>query len=309
MEKGTNTESDPAVLVLLATYNGTRFLFEQLESVANQKNVNATVLLRDDGSHDDTNRLVSTGCEALGLDLSVIRDELGPTGSAGANFMAIANIAVDLPFDYFAFCDQDDIWLPDKLSRSIALLRTANAAGYSSNLTAFSDHKIKEWPVRKSGAQRRFDYLFQGASAGCTYVLTPAALRNCVDLLPDGRFPKWLSHDWYIYAACRARGMAWVMDHESHIRYRQHDGNAFGAKPGLRGIIDRLSFMRSGWYRNHIAWLSKVIPLDDEALAITRAVQRMNFRDRLFLLRSASQFRRRLRDRLLLRLTIAFGLL
>lgn len=305
----STSETLPTVLVLLATFDGERFLPEQLRSVASQCNVRPTVLVRDDGSHDNTILLVAAECEALGLDLMVMDDELGPTGSAGSNFMAIASVAVDQPFDYFAFCDQDDIWLPDKLSRSIALLRASDGAGYSSNLTAFSDRDLDEWPVLKTGPQRQFDYLFQGASAGCTYVLTPDALRHCVDLLPDGRFPNWLSHDWYIYAACRARGLVWVMDDESHIRYRQHDSNAFGAKPGLRGYVDRLSLMRSGWYRNHILWLSKVLPLDDEATAVTRAVQRFNFVDRLFLLRSASQFRRRFRDRLFLRLTITFGLL
>ena len=309
MAGGFDISDHASVLVLLATYNGARFLREQLGSLAAQKGVRVAILWRDDGSVDHTRELVVTQCAALDLDLRIIGDEIGATGSAGANFMAIARAAIDAPFDYFAFCDQDDIWLPDKLSKSIAMLREGDAAAYSSNLTAFSDRTAREWIVRKSGAQGPFDYLFQGASAGCTYVLTPEALRHCVDLLPGGRFPKWLSHDWYVYAACRAAGMAWVMDDESRIRYRQHDDNAFGAKPGLRGLIDRLSFMRSGWYRNHIAWLSKVIPLDDKALAITAAVERLNMRDRLYLLWSASHSRRRFQDRLLLRLTIIFNLL
>lgn len=298
-----------AVAILLATRNGAQYLRQQVDSLAGQTGVALTVFCRDDASSDNTVALLAEVCATHGLALRMIEDGLGPSGSAGANFMAIARAVRGEPFDHFAFCDQDDIWLPDKLMRAVARLADEKAAGYSSNLLAFDDRTGRQWIVAKDQPQRRWDYLFQGASAGCTYVLTREALHACVDAIPPGPFPAWLSHDWFVYAACRARGLPWVIDDAACILYRQHGGNVFGAKPGWRGVFERYRFARSGWYRRHIAWLAQVLPLSPDAARLARAAVRLGARDRILLSRSLRELRRRPRERVMLALMIASGLL
>lgn len=303
------TASLQRTAILLATLNGEDWIGEQLLSIIAQQYQDWHVFLRDDGSSDRTVAIAAAMMPASRL--TILDPTGGATGSPAGNFFAaLGQVALD-EFDYVCFCDQDDIWAPDKLARAIACLASSGAAGYSCDLIAFDNEKRTAWYIEKSQTLARWDYLFQGASAGCTYVLTREAgeLVKKKTLPLMGAFPKARSHDWLTYAICRSHSLNWFMDRSAHIFYRQHSSNAFGGMPGVGGLLARLRLARAGWYREHVMWLRQFLAGTPGEMAVLDAVERGDWRSRLTLVRQCSQFRRRASDARKLALLLALGLL
>lgn len=165
---GINIHRVPKCVVLLAVYNGMKYLNEQVESIFKQIGVDLTILISVDASLDGSEAWVDT---LLQRDPRVvILPHGGKFGSAAKNFFRLLS-EVDVPaFDYIAFADQDDYWYSDKLLRATCILNDQNYDAYSSNVTAF-------WPggkrmlVNKAQVQKQWDFIFQSAGPGCTYVM------------------------------------------------------------------------------------------------------------------------------------------
>lgn len=298
------------ILVLLATFNGASHVEDQIATILTQRGVDVRVIVRDDGSTDDTPSILRRLAAASGGAVSLMEDARGATGSAATNFLAmIAAVEVE-GHDWVALADQDDIWMPDKLLRAVHQLRAQNADGYSSNLLAFSDDEASAWIIRKDQPQRRFDHLFQSASAGCTYVLSTRAVHLIARQLAALRkpVPVTISHDWLIYAACRSAGMQWVFDPVARIAYRQHGRNVYGARRGWRALPGKIALMRTHWYRRGIAWLSTFISAGSEEQQVLLHVGRLGWADRWWLIRHAHELRRDRREAQLLRLALLTGL-
>ena len=301
-------KSLPHVTVLLATYNGAEHIGEQIASIADQADVVVRIVARDDGSRDDTVTRAQSSAAADGVPFEWLEDVDGPSGSAGANFLRLLAGARLDGSDFVAFADQDDVWLPGKLANAIARMRRDEASGYSSNLIATGPAPGERRMVVKSQPPRAFDYLFQSASAGCTYVLDLRAVAAaCAPIARAVSIPRFVSHDWYVYAACRAAGLGWTFDPDAHILYRQHRANVEGARTGLSGIRARLRQSRSGWYRGHIAWLAETLDIPSEARKVFADLQRDSFAARLRLVSKVADFRRTRRDRVALAMLILFG--
>lgn len=291
----------PRVLVLLATYGGQAFVDQQIASILWQVGVEAHILIRDDGSRDDTPAICEAWAQRHPERIAMLHDGVR-TGSATGNFFRLLAAAPLAACDYVAFADQDDIWFPDKLARAVAAMRAEGAEGYSSDLLAFDQGARAAWMIGKAGGAAELDYLFQGASAGCTYVLSASAAAMVREVMADVRegWPRAMSHDWTIYAACRSRGLGWVRDPEARLLYRQHGGNDYGAKPGLGGLIHRLRAVRDDWYRAHVSWLRHVVAMTPAERDVFAALDRG---DRRWLARNARRFRRSPREARLLALT------
>lgn len=300
----------PRVRVLMATFNGGRFIADQLATILHQQAVEVSVCVRDDGSSDDTIALVDAEARRDARVKRLVKQDK-PTGSAARNFLRLLESIELSDVDYVAFSDQDDLWLGHKLRRGVDLLTATGAAGYSSDLMAFDDAGVRaSWRLDKHGRQRRWDYLFQGASAGCTYILTRAVVERIRPWLRTLQFPDGhgISHDWLIYAYVRSQELGWVCDSAAPILYRQHGGNVYGSRRGLTDIAARIKLLRSGWYRSHIRWLADQLNLSAEGHTIRRRLDRMALRDRLWLIANARHFRRRPREILLLCVALAAGL-
>jgi len=174
------------------------------------------VLVRDDGSADATVEIV----RSRGLDVEV-GDHFGFVRSFGA-LLARADA------DYVAFCDQDDVWLPDKLSRAVARLEgVAGPAVYCGRLEIV-DEELR--PLGLSPLPRRglsfANALVESQAAGCTIVLNRAG-RELV-----GEFPaEAVSHDWWTYLVLSAFGEI-LYDPDPAILFRKHEGQAFGIGVG-----------------------------------------------------------------------------
>jgi rhamnosyltransferase len=289
---------EPRVLVLLATFNGASHIDEQLQSLARQRGVRLRVLLSDDGSSDSTVALAQASASRHGLALSVLPSTDG-TGSAARNFFRLFRHADFSGCDFVALCDQDDVWLEHKLARACSELARTGADAYSCNSVAF-------WPdgtqrdIRKDFAQRRLDFLFEGASHGCTYVLTSDTARSFTALLEAKPLEtaRIDFHDWLLYAWAWASGLRWYMDGARTLRYRQSGTNVIGANSGLAAMHSRLGRLRDGWLSSQAIVTAECIGMAGHP--VVGRLRRMGLMDRLALAAQARHFRRRPRDQLVL---------
>ena len=222
----------PKIAVLLSTYNGEAYLAAQMESLAAQDSVVVDVFARDDGSTDGTVGVLRAYAH-LWPRLAEIcsSSNLGPATS----FLELLR-SVPVDFDYYAFCDQDDVWMPDKLSRAVQKLLTTDSgtpALYCSRTLCVDQdlRPIGERPLMGTG---RFEQLlFTNIAAGNTMVLNAAAAA-IIRLSAPGRAV--IMHDWWCALVISALGVV-VCDEHSSILYRQHQLNVLGAAPGrLAGL-------------------------------------------------------------------------
>lgn len=255
----------PKIAVLLAAYQGENWIEEQIDSILDQEGVKVSLIVSVDLSCDMTLDVV-TRIAARDRRVKVL--PYGDRyGSAGANFFRLMQ-EVDLSaFDFISFADQDDIWYFDKLSRAVSQIRDRSVDAYSSNVIAFwEDGRTKL--VHKSDPQTLYDYYFEAAGPGCTYVFTPklgADIRNFLNDSPyiTATFP---SHDWLVYCFARSHGYTWFIDDRPGLAYRQHADNVVGVNRGMRSYIRRLQMLKQGWYRNQVYTLLQYFPQLDVPL-------------------------------------------
>ncbi len=176
-------------------------------------------------------------------------------------------------------------------------------------MIAFDNHKKTARYLSKNPEPRQADYLFQGASAGCTYVLT----RKCAELVCQklGAIQaadlRDKSHDWLIYAICRSHGLRWLHQPAAHIFYRQHSDNLYGAMQQWSGLLKKFRLAKSGWYRQHILWNRVFLQGSTLEENIFLRLRRDRFVDRLWLATRARQFRREPRQALILAVLLLLG--
>lgn len=227
----------PSVLVLLAARNGREWLPEQLASILNQQQVRVRIAISLDVSTDGTEEwLRQLAVEETRLEI-LPPDQ--PFGSAARNFYRLLRDGDFTGVDAVALADQDDIWHPDRLNRALSKLASGYAA-YSSDVEAFWANG-KRRVLRKSQPQRPWDFLFESAGPGCSFVFTTAFARDLQSWLQIhwANIQAVRHHDWLIYAYARAHGFSWIIDPYPGIAYRQHTANELGARVGLSGIWHR----------------------------------------------------------------------
>lgn len=232
------------VAVAVAVYNGECFLDEQLASIINHERCVDLYISIDLSS--DSSLLICQRFENMYSNVFLLPYGIR-YGSAGQNFFRLL-LDVDLSsYDYVAFSDQDDIWFDFKLQRAIEQLLANDADGYSSNVTAFwPDGKQKL--VKKDYVQTDFDYIFESAGPGCTFVMTQklaSAIKESLTRRKNEVKKIWL-HDWYCYAFARSRGFKWFIDSEPTMAYRQHSSNEVGVNSGWKSFKSRAESILSG---------------------------------------------------------------
>lgn len=253
----------PAVAVCLAAFNGKRWLPEQLRSVLAQTGVSVTVFVSVDRSSDNTEAWFD---ELAATDSRVISLAHGEKfGGASRNFFRIMREIDFSAFDYISFADQDDIWFPDKLLRAYQVLSATNADAYSSNVIAFWTDNRRVL-VQKSQEQVQWDFLFEAAGPGCTYVLR-RELGSAIQQVLKEHWPQAQNvglHDWFFYAFARANGYRWVIDDGAKMLYRQHDSNQVGINSGVKAFIIRARKVLTGWGFRQSALIAVLVGLGDD---------------------------------------------
>lgn len=244
------------ILVILASYNGGKYIKEQVESILNQNAVAVDIKIYDDVSKDDTLEVIKQFCHNDRVQLSINKS---PTGSAASNFFnAIKELSDEVinQYDYIAFADQDDIWLPNKLNAATEMLVADQSSLYMSNLILWEEKTNNKTIIKKCYPQKKHDFLFEGGSAGCTYVFTS---KFCVDLkqnleIVDFKQWKFFSHDWFVYFFARINEYKVSIDSNAYILYRIHEQNVHGQLNvnSLYAITERLKLIKQGWYFSQI---------------------------------------------------------
>ena len=208
-----------SVQVLMSTYNGTRYIGEQLKSIYEQKGVNVGLLVRDDGSTDGTLRLLDEEQRAGRLQWYTGKN-LGPAYS----FWDLLQNASDSEF--YAFCDQDDVWDSDKLSVAIEAMRgDGNKPALYFCQTRLVDENLKEIesvtisPLLTYGESLMYQFV-----TGCTMVINRAMRMELLSYKPS--FIRM--HDIWIYDVAQAIGASVHFDSVPHMSYRQHSSNVVG---------------------------------------------------------------------------------
>ncbi|MCW8306897.1 glycosyltransferase [Acidiphilium sp. PA] len=216
------------IAILLSTYNGAHFLPEQLESFERQTDSDWRVIWRDDGSTDDTRDIMARFTAKIGP--ARCRETAGSGAHLGAaqSFLSLLPEAADA--DAVAFADQDDVWLPDKLARARAALKTAGnqAMLYCARQYLVDEHlqghNLSILPGDKPGFPAS---LTQNIVHGNTMVMNRAA----ADLVARIPGPPGTVHDWWSYIVITACGGVVLIDPKPVVLYRQHRANLIGSPP------------------------------------------------------------------------------
>lgn len=240
----------PRVHVLLASYQGASYIGEQLASIAQQTHTRWSLTVSDDGSRDDTLAL----CEAFAsrhADRSV-RMLAGPRRHSTSNFFHLMqSVEPESDLDLFAFCDQDDVWLPEKLARAIAALQAAapapgQAALYAAR-TQLVDERLRPTGIsRLPGMPLGFgNALLQNVASGNTMVFNVALLHLLRRIRPEHA----VLHDWSAYQAVTGCGGLMHYDTEPCLLYRQHANNLIGSQGRSWDKVQRMGMLFQGQYR------------------------------------------------------------
>lgn len=256
------------VKVLLATYNGKNFIVEQVNSIKSQEGIVVDIVCGDDSSKDATVDILHNKFPELEITIN------NPgTGSAARNFLRLLE-KLDFceDFEYVAFADQDDIWLPNKLSKAVESLSNTSSSLYCSNLTKWDMLSGEYSLLKKDFKEERFDFLFEGGSAGCTYVMDKVLALKIVMMLKDVDYMNWkgLSHDWLVYFYARLMKFKVFIDKESYIHYRLHGNNVHGHlnKLSFKTIQDKFSQVLNGYHQEAAKQFIQLVPIDSEEYSI-----------------------------------------
>ncbi len=213
----------------MSTYNGAEYLEEQLRSILNQEDVDVRVLIRDDGSVDGTIAILKEYER-----IPNVRIIYGSNIGAAKSFLELIKVCDGTP--YYSFADQDDIWLPNKLSIAITALNDNRAVLYH-GLAGRVDKHLNKLPDLQYYPKDSFGASLLTSATGCTMVLTHDFIEILKTHVPD----KISMHDAWVYRVAFALGLKVFYDPESYMLYRQHDHNVSG---GQMNVIEKVKMLK-----------------------------------------------------------------
>nr|WP_255434827.1 glycosyltransferase family 2 protein [Paracoccus sp. MC1862] len=235
----------PPVTVLMALYQGERFLREQLDSIAAQR-VRWRLVVGDDGSTDAGPQILRAFAGEWGGRVAV---RTGPGKGAAGNFLALL---AGLPTEpgFVALADQDDVWHSDKLARALRALDGADGPALYCSRVEIRDETLRplglsRLPVRLPSFRHA---LVQNLVPGNTAVLNPAgaALARRAAIGAAGV----VMHDWWLYQLVTGVGGRVIHDSAPSLMYRQHGRNVVGANDGPLARLASLTRMLRGLHRD-----------------------------------------------------------
>ncbi len=300
IEKNSNLRvpSDaPLVAILLCTYNGARFLAEQLDSLEAQTHQNWVVFASDDGSTDQTLEILQQYQAKWPAGKLTIRS--GPQQGFCQNFLSLVCDS-NIHADYYAFCDQDDVWLPSKLEVALVNIignQDVNVPYVYCGRTAYVDEGLN-----KVGLSPLFSFpptfrnaLIQSIAGGNTMVFNPIAKK----LLKAVGVVNHPSHDWLLYQLSTAVGGIIFYDPVPQVLYRQHKNALVGGNNSFFARIKRMRMVFGGQFRKwsdmNIDVLMHARPFlthgSKETLDLFRKMRHADLKDRFRLLEVAGLYR------------------
>lgn len=302
------------VQVLVSTYNGEKYLREQLDSLLTQTHSHFFITIRDDGSTDGTTEIIREYASNHPSKIEAYFEH--NTGVIRSFFKLMSNVHKDT--DYVCFCDQDDVCMPDKLDRGVrrlAMSASETALMYLTPTQMVDDllQPINVWPPAPKRGASFFNALIENIAVGATIMIN----RSAVDMIKskEPRYDKIIMHDWWIYMVVSAFGEI-VYDHEPSIYYRQHQGNVVGGQSGFK---DRFIKKWSNYLKhceNKIYWnqakefdrcWGELLPLELRSELQNFLLSNRGILDRIKYSLTTRMYRQSMLDNLMIRLMMIKG--
>ena len=231
---------EPLIGILMATYNGEKFVSEQIDSILSQTYKNWVLLIHDDGSNASTIDILRSYQNGYPQRIILIDDGIR-CGGAKENFAYLFKIAkINYNFDYIMFSDQDDVWLPFKIETVLKQMIESENKYPETPICVYTDLTVVDenlklisnscWKYQRiNPAENTTNRLLsRNVAAGCTMILNRAAF-NIIFNIPE----KSVIHDWWVALVVSTFGKMFYIG-TSTILYRQHAFNVYG--------VDRWSF-------------------------------------------------------------------
>ncbi|MGL5052008.1 MAG: glycosyltransferase family 2 protein, partial [Cetobacterium sp.] len=212
------------ILILMATYNGERYLNEQLDSLFQQTNKDWDLIISDDNSTDKTLKIIQEYSEKY-KNIKIINHI--PKNGALGNFSNLIKLSKEMNYNYIMFCDQDDVWKEDKIQKTLNFIKSKEQ---DKPTLVFTDKEYVDEKLNilgyNLGKYNKFDLeilLHQNVIYGCTMMLNNKLLMELLDKIPV----EFLNHDHYVAIMGKILGNIYYLDYKS-ILYRQHGKNVSG---------------------------------------------------------------------------------
>lgn len=301
------------VQILMSTYNGEKYIHQQLDSLLAQNYQNISVLIRDDGSTDKTVEILIEYAKADSRLSWYQGENLGPAKS----FFDLIMHA-DSRADYIMFADQDDVWLDGKIDRALKILRTAEKSMNTTNIpslycgnTYVVDENLNTIERVIPRKVRRLSFgnaLVQNICTGCTAAINHELLKLLQQSTPN----YMIMHDWWLYLTASCFGSV-VYDNQSYIKYRQHGHNTSGAMTShedlLKYRIKQIFKKRGEIYLQAEEFLTVYPEISEfnKRLICLLLKSKRSFAGRIQVVFNTQFFRQKRSDDLLFRIITLFG--
>jgi glycosyltransferase involved in cell wall biosynthesis len=240
--------NESSILILMGTYNGEKYIREQLDSIAAQTHKNWRLVISDDGSTDQTIEIARQWAKEVGEGRVEFRK--GPRQGFSKNFLSMA-CDPNLRADFYAFSDQDDIWRENKLRAALNWLTERGQdtpSLYCARTELISQDGIKCGfsPLIKKSLSFR-NALVQNVAGGNTIAFNQS-LKNYLERV--GVVPA-VAHDWWLYQTVTAFAGNIFYDPNPQLLYRQHSAALIGAKNTLSKKLRSLKMALMGRFKEH----------------------------------------------------------
>lgn len=217
------------ILILMATYNGEKYISEQIESILSQTYKNIELIILDDNSNDQTVKFIE---EFKKKDRRITLYQNEVNIGILKNFNKLINIAKTKKYDYIMLSDQDDVWKKDKITKTLSLMLETEQENKKDPIVVYTNLELVDKKLKKLGIKirykketiRLFRILHQNPIYGCTMMLN----KKLIDSLEENFPEEFVHHDYYITFIAFLKGKVCHLDEEC-IFYRQHGKNNSGS--------------------------------------------------------------------------------
>ena len=271
----------PSILVIMAAYNGEKYVAEQISSILNQKDVDVELAIYDDGSRDRTREVVNSFIKDYN-NISYIVNEKNK-GFAYNFFDAL--FQTKKKYDYYAFSDQDDYWENNKLINAVKTIENINSEKgclYCSNLK-IGDEKLNVYDIQEKrdlSKYKKYTVLSSNFATGCTIVFDYKLFERIIKHYPSKNIQL---HDYWILliAAFTAN---YCYDFNSYIIYRQHSNNQIGASKRIIKKGNNKKYSTSSIIANFLESYKDDIDDRDKKLLNKISNYKRSLKDKIYLL-------------------------